>query len=97
MATPVYKSYMGHTNEAWYALSAEEQQALMSKMAEAGKRVGIKTLITCDTTWSLDHYQFFGVEEFPSMEALQQYHDALMKMNWFRYCDGQTLIGTKWE
>jgi hypothetical protein len=29
------------------------------------------------------------------MEALQKYHDALMKMNCFRYCDGQTLIGTK--
>ncbi len=31
------------------------------------------------------------------MEAVQQYHDALVKMNWFRYVDGQTLLGTKWE
>jgi hypothetical protein len=88
---------MGHMNEAWYALPEQEQQTLMAKLTEASERVGKKSLLTCNTSWSSDHYQFFGVEEFPSMEALQQYHDVLMKMNWFRYCEGQTLIGTKWE
>ncbi len=97
MATPIYKSFMGHMNEAWYALSEQEQQALMARLAEAGERVGKKSILMCTTTWSSDHYQFFGVEEFPDMEAVQQYHDALVKMNWFRYVDGQTLLGTKWE
>ena len=69
----------------------------MARLAEAGERVGKKSILMCTTTWSSDHYQFFGVEEFPDMEAVQQYHDALVKMNWFRYVDGQTLLGTKWE
>jgi hypothetical protein len=49
MATPIYKSFMGRLSEAWYALSADEQQALMPKMSEAGKEAGVKTLITCNT------------------------------------------------
>lgn len=97
MTTPIYKSFMGHMTEAWYALSEQEQQALLAKLTEASERVGKKSILMCDTTWSSDHFQFFGVEEFPGMDALQQYHDALMKMNWFRYIDGQTLIGTKWD
>jgi len=71
MATPIYKSFMGHMTEAWYALSADEQQALMSKLTEASEHVGKKSILMCDSTWSSDHYQFFGVEEFSDLEALQ--------------------------
>ncbi len=42
MATPIYKSFMGHMNEAWYALSEQDQQALMARLAEASERVGQK-------------------------------------------------------
>ena len=97
MSTSIYKSFMGHMTEAWYALSAEAQQALMAKLEEEGKRIGVKGVIMCNASWSSDHYQFFGFEEYPDMKAVQQYHDALMKMNWFRYVDGQTVLGTKWE
>jgi hypothetical protein len=39
----------------------------------------------------------FGVEEFPDMDALHGYHAALSKLNWLRYTDGISLIGTEWN
>jgi hypothetical protein len=97
MSNPIYKSFMGRLTEAWYALSAEQQQALMASLAAEQKRFGVKSVVLCDSSWSSDRYTLFGVEEFPDMDALHGYHAALSKLNWLRYTDGISLIGTEWN
>lgn len=97
MSKPIYKSFMGRMTEAWYALSAEQQQALMASLAAEEKRLGVKSVVACDSSWSSDHILFFGIEEFPDLDAVQAYHAALLKLNWFRYIDGTTALGTKSE
>lgn len=97
MSATIYKCFMGRPSEAWYALTAEQQQQKFAQLDEARVQAGGKTLIMCNSSWASDHILFFGIEEFPSIEAVQQYHAALEKMNWFRYVDGQTALGTKWE
>jgi hypothetical protein len=45
MAQPIYKIFMGKFLEAWYRLSKEEQNSLISKLDEALEKAGEKRLI----------------------------------------------------
>jgi hypothetical protein len=97
MAQPIYKLFMGRVVEAWYQLSQEEQNSLVAKLNEALEKVGGKRLILCDSSWSSDQWSFSGIEEFPNIEAVQRYTAALKELNWFRYCESVTVLGTKFE
>jgi hypothetical protein len=63
-------------------------------MEETGERLGVKPVIICDSSWNSEKWLFWGVEEYPSMEALQEYANCLVELDWFRYCDSDTLLGT---
>ena len=51
-------------------------------------------MITCDSTWSSEKWWFWGVEEYPSIEAVQEYAKVLVEIGWLRYIDSETLLGT---
>ena len=38
---------------------------------------------------------FFGVEEFPDIEAVQKHTQMLEELGHFRYIDSITVLGTK--
>jgi hypothetical protein len=97
MAEPIYKFFMGRFLEAWYQLSEEEQNSLTAKLDEALEKVGAKRPILCDTNWSSDQWLIAGVEEFPNIEAVQNYTAALQELSWFRYCESINVLGTKLE
>ena len=94
MAGPVYKMFYARMKEAWYQLSKEEQDLLFEKLEDAMKQVGGKSVVTCDSTWNSEKWLFWGVEEFPSIEAIQEHAKLLGDLNWLRYCDSETLLGT---
>ena len=93
MAGPVYKLFYARMKEAWYQLSKEEQNLLFEKLEAALKQVGGKSVITCNSTWSSERWLFWGVEEFPNIEAIQEHAKLLGDLNWFRYCNSETLLG----
>ncbi len=94
MSEPIYKVWRTGVKEAWYQLSKEEQEALFARNEEARKSVGGKTIIFCRSGWSSEHWLFCGVEEFPSMEAVQEFAKCLEDLNWFRYFEADVLLGT---
>ena len=96
MAEPIYKLFMGRCSEAWYQLSKEEQSSLEAKLNEALEKVGGKRPILCNSSWSSDQWSFTGVEEFPNIEAVQKYMATLQELNWFRYTESTSVLGTKW-
>ena len=96
MTQPIYKVFMGRFSEAWYQLSEAEQTQLVGRLEAKLSEVGAKSVIMGDSRWSSDQWHFFGVDEFPNLEAVQQYHAFLGEVNWFRYTDGITALGTKW-
>lgn len=97
MAQKIYKVFLGKSSEAWHQLSKAEQDELMMKVNSALEQVGGKRLIMCNSYWSAEQWPFFGVEEFPDIEA-QQKHSALLEaFNWGRYIDGLTVLGTEWQ
>ena len=94
MAGPVYKMFYARMKEAWFQLSKEEQGALFGKIEEAMKKVGGKSMITCDSSWNSEKWWFWGVEEYPNIEAVQEYAKLLNEIDWLRYCNSETLLGT---
>jgi len=95
MAQPVYKLWQGRLTEAWHELSEEEQQRLLGQVAEALDTAGGKELVICDAAWSNERWPLFGVEEFPNLEALQRHEQLLTGLNWLRYIESRTTLGTE--
>jgi hypothetical protein len=94
MAGPIYKMFHARWTEAWYQLTQEQRDAMFAKMAETGERVGAKQVVICDSNWNSEKWLFWGVEEYPNMEAVQEYARCLAELEWFRYCDAEILLGT---
>jgi len=95
MAQEIYHLFLAKPTEAWYQLSEEEQNQLLAKVAEALTQVGGKSIVNCNSSWSSEQWHFWGVEQYPNIEALQKHTELLNAVNWFRYVESMTLQGTE--
>jgi hypothetical protein len=87
--------YKVRPTEAWYRSNPAEQEALLKQVDEALDEAGGKRVVDCNSQWASDRWMGSGVEEFPSLEAQQKHTELLSALNWFRYIDADTLLGTK--
>ena len=97
MAEPIYKIFLGRFLEAWYQLSEEEQKGFVAKLDEAFKKAGGKRQVICNSSWSSDQWSIAGIEEFPNIEAVQNYMAAVSELKLFRYVESTSVLGTKME
>jgi hypothetical protein len=96
MDGPVYKFFRVRFIEAWYQLSQAEKDSLLAKGDELLKQVGGKTLAICNSSWNNEQWPVFGVEEYPDMASVKKHNDALHQLDWFRYIECETMLGTAW-
>jgi hypothetical protein len=94
MAAPIYKVFIGKPSAAWYRLSLDEQRRIIQQVDAALAAAGGKRLVLGDASWSSDQWQVAGVEEFPSIEAVQQFTAALRELNWPQYHDSISVLAT---
>ena len=73
MAGPVCKMFHARWKEAWFQLSKEERASIFGKLEEAMKKVGGKSMLIADSSWNSEQSWFWGVEEYPSIEAVQEH------------------------
>ena len=92
----IYKSFRGRATEAWHQLTEDEREALLAKIGDALSQVGGKSMLVCDCAWSSEEWWFFGVEEFPNVEAVQKHAKLLADLKWLRYVETESLLGTEW-
>lgn len=97
MAQPIYSVFLMKPTEAWYQLSAEEQQKLMDGITQSLNKVGAESIVMCDASWSTEPWQFFGLIRFPSIEAVQKHREDTNQMNWSRYVEAMSFLGTEWQ
>jgi hypothetical protein len=97
MAKPIYKMFLARHSEVWYRLSKEEQANLLKQVDAASEKAGGKSLVLCDSSWASEQWPLFGVEEFPDVEAVQLHAKLLLELNWYRYLESTTLLGTAFE
>jgi hypothetical protein len=97
MAQPIYKLWQARWTEAWHALSPDEQNRLLAQAMKALETAGGKELVLCNAAWSNERWPFFGLEEFPDLEAVERHAQLLLDLNWARYMESRTTIGTQLE
>ena len=95
MTQPIYKVYLFKPTEAWYQLSEQDKKSQIAKVENALKQVGGKEIISCFSGWNSEQWFGWGVEQFPNIEAVQKHHTLLVGINWFRYVDSVTYLGTE--
>jgi hypothetical protein len=95
MSQPVYKLFYGRRTQAGYQLSSEEEQKLFARLQEALAKVGGKSIVLCDSNWASEQWTFWGVEQYPDLEALQAHTKLLDEFKWFQYIESRTLLGTE--
>jgi hypothetical protein len=95
MAKPIYKLWQSRWTEAWHALPEGEQQRLLSEVTQALETAGGKELVLCNSAWSNERWPFFGLEEFPDLDAVERHAQLLLDLNWARYMESRTTIGTQ--
>jgi hypothetical protein len=95
---PIYKLYMMKPKEAWFALSKEEQRALIKSDSDLSHKMmsqlGGRSILSCDCFWSTEDWLLFGVEEYPDIKAVQESTRALREMGWFKYFESRIMLGT---
>ncbi len=93
MAQPVYKVWMMKYKDAWYRLTKEEQAKFEAQVTAAMKQVGGEQLMVRICVWSTEKWLAWGVEKFPSIEAVQQHSMLLFNMNHFQYIESTSYLG----
>ena len=56
----VYKEFRIRPSEAWYQLSQAEKDSLFEKVNDARTQVGGKVVVSCNSGWASEQWQFFG-------------------------------------
>jgi hypothetical protein len=90
----IYVFFRMRYTEAWYQLSQAERDNLFEKIEALGKSIGIQHVLYCNSRWSNERWLYCGVEAFPDMAAYRKYNMALEEIDWFRYVDSETNLGT---
>jgi len=98
MSTPVYQLFIGKNsaaaNQAWNALSKEEQKALSEKEAASRVAVKAKTILACDSAWADESNPWWGLLRFPDLAARIQHARTLREIGWLDRVEAFTLLGT---
>jgi hypothetical protein len=76
MAQPIYKVFLARPTEASYQLSDNDRKEIWAKHDEAYQKAGVKFILICDSSWMSEQFLFWGVEEYPSIEAVQEFHSS---------------------
>ena len=98
MSKPIYVLILGKGfTEAWYQLSAQEQEELWAKAKAIDERAGATWKIACDSRWADEEIFDWGVIEYPDLEAYQTKVAALEELHWWRYFQAKTILGTEMD
>jgi len=93
---PIIRFLFARIKEAFYKLSEEEQQAFMIKDRKNLDGLGCKVLMMIDCRWSNEEWNYIGVEEWPTIEALEKRaRFEFEKLKKFKYVDAKTYLGTR--
>jgi hypothetical protein len=92
----IYKAFLirRYTNSG-RDLTPEQVQEKMAASRREMERLGGKVVISCGSGWANEGIIAFGVEQFPSLEAVQEYYDCLNELDWFRYMESETMLGVR--
>ena len=91
----IIRLYFAKMKAAFSDLPDEEKEAFMRKDRENLDKLGMKAIAMVDCSWSNDEWDYVGVEEWPSLDAIksrEQFENEELEV--FKYVESKTLLGT---
>ena len=93
---PIIRLYFAKIKEAFYKLSEERKKKFMLKDCKNLDELECKILMMFYCRWSNEECNFFGVEEWPSIEALEERAKfEYEELEAYRYVESKTYLGTR--
>ena len=92
---PVIRLFFAKMKDAFLDLAEEEKMAFMRKDRENLDNLGMKAVTMIDCSWSTDEWDYIGVEQWPSLEAIEErelFENEELEI--FKYVGSKTLLGT---
>jgi len=91
---PIIKVLFLKPKEAYFKLSEEERKELGDKAMKDVEQVGGRRIAFCNCYWSNEEWVWFGVMEFPDIEAVQKHAEFIEGLEQFRYIESKSYLGT---
>jgi len=91
----IIRFYFAKMKEAFGNLPDEEKLAFMRKDRENLDALGMKALSMVNCSWSNDEWDYVGVEQWPSMEAIknrEKFENDELDVS--KYVEFKTILGT---
>lgn len=92
---PVIRFFFAKMKETFVALPDEEKVAFMSKDRNNLDELGMKAVAMVDCHWSNEEWDYIGVEQWPSMEAIkmrEQFEKEELEVS--KYVESKIILGT---
>lgn len=92
---PIIRLFFAKMKDAFLELSADEKAEFMRKDRENLDMLGMKAITMIDCRWSNEEWDYIGVEQWPSMEAIEEriiFEDEELKIS--VYVKSKTYLGT---
>ena len=92
---PVVRLFFAKMKKAFLELSDDEKFAFMRKDRENLDDLGMKAVSMIDCSWSNEEWDYIGVEEWPSLEAIKRrelFENEELEV--FKYVESKTYLGT---
>ena len=91
----VVRLFFAKMKKAFLELSDDEKLAFMRKDRENLDDMGMKAVSMIDCSWSNEEWDYIGVEEWPSLEAIRRrelFENEELEI--FKYVESKTYLGT---
>ena len=93
---PIIRMYFAKIKETFYNLSEEEKLEFMCKDRKNLDELGVKIIEMIDCRWSNEKWDYIGVEEWPTIDALEKRAKfEKEELETFRYVKSKTYLGTR--
>ena len=92
---PVVRLFFAKMKKTFLDLSDNEKLAFMRKDRENLDDLGMKAVSMIDCSWSNEEWDYIGVEEWPSLEAIKKrelFENEELEV--FKYVESKTYLGT---
>lgn len=91
---PIIRLFFAKIKKAFIDLPEEEKMAFMRKDRENLDELGMKAVIMIDCRWSSEEWDYIGVEQWPTIEAIgkrEQFENEELEV--FKYVESKTYLG----
>ncbi len=92
---PIIRLFFAKMKEAFAALPEEEKKAFMRRDRKNLDELGMKAVAMVDCHWSNDEWDYVGVEQWPSIEAIEmreQFEKKELEIS--KYVESKIYLGT---